>query len=42
MKSRFYCLFFFIYILVCFYMLLNVFLAVAYHSYSQNMKVRHV
>ncbi|XP_045185027.2 uncharacterized protein LOC123543029 [Mercenaria mercenaria] len=38
-KSRFYCAFFFVYILVCFYLLLNVFLAVAYHSYNENMKV---
>jgi hypothetical protein len=38
-KSRFYCIFFFVFILVCFYLLLNVFLAVAYHSYNENMKV---
>ncbi|WAR20638.1 TPC1-like protein [Mya arenaria] len=37
-KSRFYCIFFSVYIVVCFYMLLNVFLAVAYHSYNENMK----
>ncbi|XP_060568420.1 uncharacterized protein LOC132727023 [Ruditapes philippinarum] len=37
-KSRFYCIFFFVFILVCFYLLLNVFLAVAYHSYNENMK----
>ncbi|KAH3844389.1 uncharacterized protein LOC127873579 [Dreissena polymorpha] len=37
--SRYYCIFFFVYIVVVFYMLLNVFLAVAYHSYSENMKL---
>ncbi|KAL4238205.1 Two pore calcium channel protein 1-like [Mactra antiquata] len=37
-QSKFYCIFFFVYIMVCFYMLLNVLLAVAYHSYNSNLK----
>lgn len=37
-SNRWYCIFFFLHILICFYVVMNVFLSVAYHSYVENMK----